>query len=200
MKLLMIGFKLAFSHFTFPSARSHFLFPVLVTSILKQLQKTWWLGNNYLRLNFSRSLFIFVEINFTDIFFNLTKIIRIIQRTLMCFAACCSLSTSTKKDCSIFDINNLSEYCYLTPGKTEGDKFAHCFRQIQLDNYRPQSKNNRKLEPSRFSVLAQCLVGRIYILYILSYILSYTSHQEEFSQFAVHQEKTPLRASIFLFN
>ena len=33
MKLLMIGFKLAFSHFTFPSARSHFLFPVLVTSV-----------------------------------------------------------------------------------------------------------------------------------------------------------------------
>ena len=31
----MIGFKLAFSHFTFPSARSHFLFLVLVTSVFK---------------------------------------------------------------------------------------------------------------------------------------------------------------------
>ena len=35
MKLLMIGFKLAFSHFTLASARSHFLFPVLVTSVFK---------------------------------------------------------------------------------------------------------------------------------------------------------------------
>ena len=35
MKLLMIGFKLAFSHFIFPRARSHFLFPVLATSVFK---------------------------------------------------------------------------------------------------------------------------------------------------------------------
>ena len=44
MKLLMIGFKLAFSHFTFPSARSHFLLPVLVTSVFKtpsQNLMTW---------------------------------------------------------------------------------------------------------------------------------------------------------------
>ena len=33
MKLLMIGFKLAFSHFTFHRARSHFLFPVLVNLV-----------------------------------------------------------------------------------------------------------------------------------------------------------------------
>ena len=59
-------------------------------------------------------------------------------------------------------INNPSEYCYLTPGKIEGDTFAHCFRQIQLANYRLQFKNNRKLEPSRYSVLAQCLMERIW--------------------------------------
>ena len=44
MKLLMIGFKLAFSHFTFPSARSHFLFPILVTSVFKTTSQnlmTW---------------------------------------------------------------------------------------------------------------------------------------------------------------
>lgn len=76
----------------------------------------------------------------------------------MCFAACSSLSTSTKKDRRVIGTNNLSEYCYLTPGKIKGDKFTHFFfRQIQLANYRLQSKNNRKLEPSRFSVLAQCL-------------------------------------------
>ena len=79
----------------------------------------------------------------------------------MCFAACSSLSTSTKKDRRMIGINNLSEYCYLTPGKIKGDKFTHCFRQIQLANYRLQSKNKRKLEPSRFFVPAQCLMGRI---------------------------------------
>ena len=79
----------------------------------------------------------------------------------MCFAACSSLSTSTKKDRRVIGINNLSEYCYLTPGKIKGGKFTHCIRQIQLANYRLQSKNNRKLEPSRYSVLAQCLMGRI---------------------------------------
>ena len=80
----------------------------------------------------------------------------------MCFAACSSLSTSTKKDRRVIGINNLSEYCYLTPEKIKGDKFTHCFRQTQLANYRRKSKNNRKLEPSRFSVLAQGLMERIW--------------------------------------
>ena len=58
--------------------------------------------------------------------------------------------------------NHVLLYLSRMPGKIKGGKFTHCFRQIQLDNYRLQSKNNRKLEPSRFSVLAQGLIEQIW--------------------------------------
>ena len=63
----------------------------------------------------------------------------------MCFAACSSLSTSTKKDRRVIGINNLSEYYYLAPGKIKGDKFTHFFLgkyNLLTTDYNPKTSAN----------------------------------------------------------